>query len=306
LRISFIHTSFGRMTSFAAAIESEFELVALAGGGCSLRARANGETFHPVVGPMAEARALHVAGSRIVERAATSPGPFVIWDVGLGAGANAIAAIEALRAEPPRAGTPVELHSFDCTTGPLEFALRHAEELGYPAPHAATLQRLLSGREAKVGPVRWRLHLGDFRAALRERTLPAPHAVMFDPYSPQANPTMWSLECFRDLRARLSPAVPCLLTSYTRSTAVRVTLLLAGFFVGRGPCIGEKDQTTLASNDPRLLDAALDAAWLDRVRRSTNAAPLRDAPQPGPIGAADFASLAQHPQFACGQAPASG
>lgn len=286
------------MSPFPPPSESEFQLVALPSGGSSLRARANGETFHPVVGPMAEAHALHLAGSRIVERVAASDAPLVIWDVGLGAAANAIAAIEALHSEARCAGARVELHSFDCTSGPLDFALRHADELGYPAPHVATLQRLLAQQHATVGPVRWHLHLGEFRAALRHSTAPSPHAVFFDPYSPKTNPTMWSLECFRDLHAGLSPTAPCLVTSYTRSTAVRVTLLLAGFFVGRGPGIGEKDQTTLASNHPRLLGAPLDAAWLERVRRSTNAAPLRDAPEGArPIAAADWQALICHPQF---------
>ena len=53
-------------------------------GARSLRSREFGETFHPVVGPMAEARALHVAQQRLVARAGETRGPFVIWDVGLG------------------------------------------------------------------------------------------------------------------------------------------------------------------------------------------------------------------------------
>ncbi len=275
----------------------EFELVRLGGGVMSLRERANGETFHPVIGPMAEARALHVAGSRLVERAAESDGPFVIWDVGLGAAANAIAALEALLVEPRCAGKTIELHSFDRTTAPLHFAVRHAAELGYLAPHAATLHRLLAGGVADAGLVRWHLHVGDFRIPFHEGSPPAPHAIFFDPYSPQNNPTLWSLDAFHELHARLSPDAPCLLTSYTRSTAVRVTLLLAGFFVGRGCGIGEKDETTLAANDIELLAAPLDAAWLKRVRRSTHAAPLRDVPEPGVISDAHFALLEQHPQF---------
>ena len=56
----------------------------------SLRSLLHGETFHPVVGPMAEARELHVGQSRLVERARET-GRLVVWDVGLGAAANAIA-----------------------------------------------------------------------------------------------------------------------------------------------------------------------------------------------------------------------
>jgi len=100
------------------------------------------------------------------------------------------------------------------------------------------------------------------------------------------------------LRACLDPEHPCLLTNYTRSTAVRVTLLLAGFHVGLGHATGEKDQTTIATNVPGLLSDPLDPKWLTRVRRSTRSAPLRTAGVPGGISAEDFAALSSHPQFA--------
>ena len=82
------------------AVTEHFELVPLAGGVSSLRSLANGQTFHPVVGPTAEAEAVHVAGSRLVERANTLPTGhcLVIWDVGLGAAANALAAVRPLAA----------------------------------------------------------------------------------------------------------------------------------------------------------------------------------------------------------------
>ena len=86
--------------------EETFELVPLAGGLNSLRSRANGQTFHPVVGPQKEAETVHVAGTRLVERANALPEgvEFVVWDVGLGAAANALAAVEALRTGVPAGG----------------------------------------------------------------------------------------------------------------------------------------------------------------------------------------------------------
>lgn len=272
----------------------QFEIVTVTSGARSLRSREHGETFHPVVGPMTEARGLHVEQQRLVERARAATDEFVIWDVGLGAAANAVAAIEALRNfdGPAR----IELHSFDETTAPLAFALTHAEALGYVAPHRPALERLLDQSAASDGAVHWRLHLGDFQSQLN--AAPAPHAILYDPYSPRANPSLWTLEHFTNLHARLDPARPCLLTNYTRSTAVRVTLLLAGFFVGHGHATGEKDQTTIASNRRELLSRPLDHGWLGRVRRSTSAAPLRAGAGPTPILAEDLSRLAAHPQFA--------
>jgi tRNA U34 5-methylaminomethyl-2-thiouridine-forming methyltransferase MnmC len=272
----------------------EFEIVTVQSGVRSLRSRANGETFHPVIGPMAEAVALHVRQQRLVERAEKSVGPFVIWDVGLGAAANAVAVLEALATRP---AVSVELHSFDETTAPLAFALQHAEALGYLEPHTSAVRQLLAHDMwiTRTKGLRWVFHPGDFRTTMKGA--PSPHAILYDPYSPATNPGLWTMEHFAALHACLDPARPCLLTNYTRSTAVRVTLLLAGFFVGCGHATGEKDQTTVAANTPDLLDDPLDASWLRRVERSTRSAPHRAHGAHPRILPEDMEKLRQHPQF---------
>jgi tRNA U34 5-methylaminomethyl-2-thiouridine-forming methyltransferase MnmC len=275
----------------------EFELVTLKTGLKSLRSVEHGETFHPVTGPRAEADTLHVVQQRLVERSLALPKGerFVIWDVGLGAAANVLAAIEAL--EP--AASQVEIHSFDKTTAPLEFAQAHAAELGYLLPHLNRLSVLVAQRHVSVSPgISWRLHLGDFRERVLLESIPAPHAVIYDPYSPSGNPEMWTLDHFTNLRKRLDPNRPCLLTNYTRSTAVRTTLLLAGFYVGVGCEVGEKAETTVASNHFELLDRPLSREWLTRAWISKNSAPLREASYSlGLISEADFRELEKAPHW---------
>lgn len=281
-----------------------FEIVTVRSGVRTLRSRACGETFHPVIGPLGEARELHLRQQRLLERASLTSGTFVVWDVGLGAAANAIAVLELFREF--RGTARIELHSFDQTLEPLRFALDHAEELAYLAPYARNLRALPANTES-VGAVRWQLHLGDFcelvsppgRSAAGV-VWPAPHAILYDPYSLVSNRSMWTIEHFINLRACCRPEVPCLLTNYTRSTAARVTLLLAGFFVGRGAAVAEKSETTIATNHLELLDGPLDRRWLERVRRSSEAAPLRGLTGArGPISPADYDALVRHPQFAC-------
>lgn len=275
--------------------EAAFEIVTVQSGARTLRSRDCGETFHPVVGPMAEARVLHVEGPQLVKRAAGSRDCFTIWDVGLGAAANAVAVLEAFRGF--REGAGVALHSFDETVAPLIFALEHMQELAYLTPHEAMVRELIA-TGAAAHPVQWRLHLGDFRDLVRRPELPTPHAILYDPYSPATNPEMWTLEHFSRLCACLRNESPCLLTSYTRSTAVRVTLLLAGFFVGHGAAVGEKCETTMATNARELLPAPLGRDWLDRVRRSSASAPLRgNSRGPLAISVEDFGALQRHAQF---------
>jgi tRNA U34 5-methylaminomethyl-2-thiouridine-forming methyltransferase MnmC len=277
---------------------TSFELVTLKTGIISLRSLENRETFHPVTGPKVEANILHVKQQRLIERSAAltaAGGKFVIWDVGFGAAANVLAAIEALEGS----GSQAEIHSFDKTTAPLEFALTHADELGYFDGHERKLHQLISDRDVQLTPhLRWKLHLGDFRETVKSDSLPAPHAVIYDPYSPVGNPEMWTQDHFIQIRTRLNPDAPCLLTNYTRSTAVRVTLLLAGFFVGIGSEVGEKAETTIASNYLELLERPLQQSWLDRVRISRNSAPMTGlAYSQAHISEENLERLKNHPQF---------
>ncbi len=294
------------MTGPNAEADETFELVPLAGGIYSLRSLANGQTFHPVVGPAAEAERLHVGGTRLVERAnALPPGErLVIHDVGLGAAANALAAVRALAAGYRRI-EDVVMVSYDRSVAALEFALAHAAELAYPLGYEEALRALLERGSAVVpigqARVSWRLVRGDFVGWTGHQADLKPHAVFYDPYSPTVNPEMWTLELFGALHAGLRSDRPCLLTNYTRSTSVRVTLLLAGFFVGIGPSTGEKDETTVAANTPALVGRPLSREWLEKkVYASTNAAPRRagQGDVRAPISEEDFARLQAHPQFA--------
>ncbi len=270
-----------------------FELITLKSGHKSLRLLSNLETFHPVIGPEAEARVLHVEQQKLVERSQTL-GSLVIWDVGLGAAANAVAALGALAG----GEAPIELHSFDHTLAPLRFACEHSEHLVYIQPYRKAIEDLMRVGHVQIGSVRWFLHCADFRHSLGRSDLPAPHAIFYDPYSAASNHEMWTLEHFTRLRQVMSADRPCLLTNYTRSTAVRSTWLLAGFYVGIGVGIGEKDQTTIASNDLALLERPLTPGWLKQVEASQNSNPLREAGAVyGPMNALDFERLCQHPQF---------
>lgn len=275
--------------------DDRFELVTLKGGAKSIRSAEHGETMHIGSDPVTESACLHVVQQRLAERAGAweNNSPFVVWDIGLGPAANALAAITALRDQV----VPVEIHSFEIDMAVLEFALRHAADLGYLRGWEGAVGELLSSGESRPSPmIRWRLHRGDFSQA--PHPTPPPSAVLFDPYSPARNPEMWNLATFRRIREASADDIPCLLTNYTRSTSARVTMLLAGWFVGRGVATGGKEETTVAANRIGLLGDPLDATWLKRVASSTNAAPLRGREYVRlPIADDDFARLLAHPQF---------
>ena len=110
---------------------------------------------------------------------------------------------------------------------------------------------------------------------------------------------MWTEPLFANVFRLLDPRRPCALPTYSRSTMLRVTLLLAGFFVGLGHATGEKEETTIAANTLELIEEPLDRRWLSRARRSTSAEPLREPVyRQSRLSPETWAKLHQQPQFA--------
>lgn len=283
------------------AISTGYRIVKLASGAHSVHSLAHGETFHPVIGPVAEAQALYVRQLGLTQRVAAHAGEFVVWDVGLGAAANAVTVLRATR----ELACSIRLVSFDHTLEPLEFALGQTAHLDYLVGYEAQLSALVREREVSFqdGPqsVAWEMHQADFPTLLAQpaaRTLPKPHVIMFDAFSPAKNPAMWTEPLFANLFQLLDPDRGCVLPTYSRSTMLRVTLLLAGFYVGAGHATGEKEETTVAANSLALISEPLDQRWLQRVHRSSSAEPMWEpAYRQAPLAPATWARLQRHPQF---------
>jgi len=278
-----------------------YQLVQLSNGSWSVRSLEAAETFHPVVGPAAEAEALYVRQLRIRERLTAAGEGLVIWDVGLGAAANVLTLLRSIRDLSGR----IRVLSFDQTLEPLRFALRNAPRLGYFGGHEPEVETLLASSRA-VFPsgalaVDWSFHPGDFPTALGSAEAdawPPPHAILFDAYSPARNPGMWTLPLFSRLRELSPDSRPCALATYTRATLVRVTLLRAGWRVGIGNATGEKDETTVAANHSSLIEQPLGPDWWRRALRSTSAEPLQDAVyRQHPMSESTRAALERLPQF---------
>jgi queuine tRNA-ribosyltransferase len=264
-----------------------------------IREMASGEVMHSVNDPAEEARSLYVEQSRLVERL-TEPGapPLVVWDVGLGAGTNAMAAIQAVEAMPRAA--PLTLVSFENDLDSLRLALRHPawfKHLRHAAPRGLLADNRWSSAVARVD---WLLLRGDFNAT--KFTAPLPDVIFFDPFSFKTDGALWTLAAFREL-ANLLSAKAVELFTYSHSTSVRAALLAAGFYVARGRGTGPKAETTIGLTPRAAVDGdgrelahgreLLGEEWLAKWRRSDAQAPLgadsSDASWLEAVGA--------HPQF---------
>lgn len=219
----------------------------------------DGEAMHSDIGPETEARAVYLEPSRLGERLARpTSDPVVVWDVGLGIAANAIAALECRRARPLR------IESFEHRLDGLRLALEYPDRFPWVARHEAAIRALLTRGSWFAPGVEWCLREGDFLAG-DWPTAPA-DVVFYDFYAPPTDPRLWGYEVFSRLRPRLREGG--VLCTYSCSTAVRSALMLAGFRVGRGAGTARKRETTVASPSAKALTEPLGRGWIEKLRRS--------------------------------------
>ena len=225
----------------------------------------------------------------------------VIWDVGLGAASNAMAAIhcfERCHGGNNRAGLrPLRLLSFEQDLDALTLAAKHS---GYfPHLHHSAPSKILSqgSWQHPSEMLHWQLLQGDFRDSIE--TAAIPDLIFYDPFSFKTDAELWTGEIFARIFARCL-AKPAELYTYSAATAVRVALLSAGFWVAQGVGTGPKSETTIAFNRAEsaaqhpLAPALLDHKWLARWRRSSAKFPATMAP----AEQAQFAAMIEgHRQF---------
>jgi len=277
------------------------QVVQLANGQWSLRSLDVEETYHPVVGPESESNVLYAQQIQLERISTTST--FVVWDVGLGGAANAIAVIN----EASQYHGKLKIYSFEHDLEPLNTALSNIDKLPYLIPYQYILTQLLHQRSIQFTKnsvqVDWEIVYGDFPSWLMNKKHPCsntqpPHAILYDAFSPKKNPDMYTLDIFRKLHDLLNDSDSCILISYSRATLLRVTLLLAGFYVGKGAATGEKEETTIAANKLDILSKPLNKEWLGRVQRSNSAEPLYTPEYiQQPLSQNNWEQLLSHPQF---------
>jgi queuine tRNA-ribosyltransferase len=260
-----------------------------------IRDTASGEIMHPGGNPEHEARSLYVEQSRLIERLRErADEPLVLWDVGLGAAANAMTAIREVEQSVPAITRPLKVFSFENDLDSLKLALDHPGRFKH-LRHAAPRALLAEGRwQSPTAAIEWRLLVGDF--AQHQFNAPPPDIIFFDPFSYKTDGAMWSLSAFREL-AKACAEKPVELFTYTYSTRVRAAMLAAGFYLARGRGTGPKAETTIGLT-PAAAAAVhrhelLGLDWLAKWRRSETQVPLGNLEHDD----AWRAAVLGHPQF---------
>jgi len=276
-------------------------------GFASIRQISSGEIMHSRTPPMQEAHRLYIEQSDLAARlqpsageAAESMAPLVIWDVGLGAAANAMAAILCYEdrsvAGPLR---PLEIVSFENDLDPLRLAFLHNREFTY-LRHGAIGGILSEGKwqSPRHPALRWTLLRGDFLDRIEHAPAP-PDVIFFDMFSSKTDANLWTLGVFRKIFAACQGRAVELFT-YTCSTPIRAALLAAGFHVARGNSTVDKTDTTIALTPasvqarPARRHELLGGEWMAKWTRSSAKFPMDVSPDEH---AAFENVIRSHPQF---------
>lgn len=149
-------------------------------GYATIMQRSTGELMHPHGDPIEKAHKLFVEPSGLAAKLQSEGPALVLWDVGLGSAANAMAAIECYDAT-AREGVPVRplrILSFETDLDPLRLARRHNDKFPY-LRHSAPAAILSEGRwHSKEHPgLTWELIPGSFPESLPQAE---PDIVFYD------------------------------------------------------------------------------------------------------------------------------
>jgi len=266
----------------------DYDIVTAPQGFASIRQISSGEVMHSVSAPSDEANRLYITQSHLATRLLAprrENADLVIWDVGLGAASNAMAALacfEQTYASAPSAQMKVqdEVEGNPTVTArdaalKLKLSSSSREGAGEAARSLASVRLVsfecdldplrLAAKHASHFPHlrhsapnrlladgRWSHASGLFNWELHHgdflafiESSPAPDLIFYDPFSSKTDTALWTPEVFSRIH-RHCGAKPAELYTYSAATSVRVALLSAGFFVAEGIGTGPKATTTLA------------------------------------------------------------
>jgi tRNA U34 5-methylaminomethyl-2-thiouridine-forming methyltransferase MnmC len=272
-----------------------FEIVKTKLGKTSIKDK-SGEILHNPAGPWEEAHALYVDQTDLEKKLKIkSSTPFILYDVGLGAGFNVMVALDVFfrLKQGNLLGRAFEIYSFENNFELFDFALENLNAFPQFLPFKESILEFRQKGILIKDDLKW-MAAGDFLNP-EISNLPSADIVFYDPFSPKVNSPMWNVGAFHRLKGLLNSESGALIATYTNSTPSRVAMLMAGLYVGHGIATASKTETTMAATHGSLLNQPLGARWFQRWERSDRHLPLSEEKF---TRERVLNGLLSHPQFA--------
>lgn len=251
----------------------DYEIVKQDAGFHSIRHIKSGEIMHSVTDPLTEARNLYINQSELPHMLSTlNDDNLVIWDVGLGAATNAMAAIfeceNIYHNESISKG--LRIISFEKDLDSLKLTVKNPS-LFHHVRHSAPSALLKNGSwKSEKYDIEWTLLEGDFLDHIESAA--KPHLVFYDPFSLNTDGPLWDYKVFKRMHNHFNGR-PARLFTYSSSTKVRAALIAAGFYTGSGTGTGPRNDTTAAFTTPCIKNSSvmlLGSEWLSRFKKSSS------------------------------------
>lgn len=211
--------------------------------------------YHNRGGALAESRHVFFEKSGLLTRLEQSRESLIIHETGFGTGLNLMLLMEAVRK------TGFEAPVTYCSVEGWPLTPEMAEKLNYAErldtgekDLPARFFRALSPGMNRMDLLGGQLSLCLFKGLFRDfdpGEVPADY-FFHDPFSPDANPELWTGEVFRTLLRRAAPRA--VLSTYSAASRARGALSWAGWNVARAPGALGKREMTVASPHPEPLE----------------------------------------------------
>lgn len=218
--------------------------------------------FHSLAGAQSESEKKFLEPSQIIE-ALKAGKDMKILDIGFGLGINALTAIKTAN-EIASAHLSIVTLEKDHTT----FQIAADLDTDNSILSLFAENRQWSDRFASIKGI-----TGDARQSIQ--ALDEKFDVVFlDPFSPDANPELWTYDFTRKIASLMNPEG--VIVTYSAAFPVRGAMIRCGLYVGETPSFGRKKGGTIASFAENRITTPLSQKEMNIILKSTTGTPLRD------------------------------
>jgi len=218
-------------------MKDDFKILKTDDGSETLFSQEFNETMHSNSGAYEEAVKKHLIPSKILER----NGEIFVIDLGFGIGYNSLALIENIIY---RGDVFCHIDAFEKDKNILKY-LDKIDFTGLRREIFADIKQAYLNGFVKNKNYSINLFFGDARDSISNLEENRYHAIFQDAFSPGKNPELWSVDFFKVVFDKLQE--DAMLTTYSSALQIRRSLYDAGFYLGKGPSVGQKREGTIAS-----------------------------------------------------------
>lgn len=205
------------------------------------------ENFHSLTGARTETITHYIKGCKILENANKNSNMNIL-EVGFGTGTGLIETYQELK----DSKADIFYCSLELNSDLVEYFLQN-ENVDYIKENQFI--------KFKYKNIKVLVIVGDARLQFRTFNHPKYHAIYQDAFSPQKNTTLWTMQWFTELKNVADNN--CILSTYSASSGVRLSLIDAGWFVFKGENFGVRAESTRAK-----LSGPSDEEIISRLNRS--------------------------------------